>query len=182
MPTTSPGRLAVLLTITALALAAAGCGSGPGSGTGAALNDDPQAAAPAPGSAGCRPYSGPGVTLPEDAEPTSAERCTTRIETVPGDGAWSFEINERATDLDELMTAMRLPSEDRSTGACTQEIREPGVVLLEIGGTSVPVVTPKDGCGKPRPEVVRAWQDLRWHETGRSRLARQPATAATSTG
>ena len=168
----SAARLTVAATAAALALVTTGCGSDAGAGTEAALAGAGAAAPAAP--SGCRPYDGPGLPLAKDAEPSAVERCVTRVETVPGDGAWSFEIHERATDLEPLVAALRLPSDDRSYGACVPELKEPGVVLLEIDGTTVPIVTPKDGCGQPRAEVLQAWQRLHWTETARSRLGRAP--------
>jgi hypothetical protein len=58
----------------------------------------------------------------------------------------------------------------------------PTVVLLELDSGLLPVQVPKDDCGKTRPEVIEAYQALRWREVDRVRLERLRSEAAVASG
>ena len=124
-----------------------------------------------------------GEPLPTDAFPTAVLTCDRRKELVPGDGEWTFDVRNRATAaLDQLVAALRLPSEPMANELCTADLRLPTVVLLELSTRLLPVVTPKDSCGKTRPEVLDAYRALRWTEVSRTPVAQARSEAAVAAG
>lgn len=109
--------------------------------------------------------------LADDVLVTAVVQCLRTREAVAGDGEWSFSVRQRATgpQVDELVAALRMPSEPPVRGFCTMELLFP--VSVDVQTTSGPMRagTPKDGCGRTRKEVVDAWQALRWTEVARPR-------------
>jgi hypothetical protein len=164
------------LAIAAVAgLLLAGCGPA-GSADGLAVTVPPERLAD------CPPTT-VGEALPTDALLTAVLRCDRRNELVPGDGEWTFDVRSRATaGLERLVAALRLPSEPMANEFCTAELRLPTVVLLELDTRLLPVVTPKDECGKTRPEVIEAYRALTWTEVHRTRVAQVRSEAAVVAG
>jgi hypothetical protein len=176
----------------AVALLAVGCGSGMGT-DGLAVEVPPAVAtsnpgatpvspgAPAPPGLECRGVT--GGSLPADAAPSAVLDCLPITGHMPGDGEWLFRVDRRATDLERLVAALRLPSKPRTHGGeCTTDVRGPVVVLLEVEGRVVPVDPPRDECHHPRPEVIAAYKALHWTETGRTPLQRKRSQAAVADG
>lgn len=178
----SRSRRRSLSAIGLAVLLASGCGGSPGGEViqggrpGEAAQDEvPQ---------GCPQLPPPrGEALSRDEVPTAVLECMADVEIVPGDGEWSTAVRRRAIGgLPALVAALRLPSQPRTDGACTMELRMPVLVQLEVGGERVRVATPRDPCGKTRPEVVHAYQALSWQTQGRTRVTRLRPEAAVKAG
>lgn len=163
------------LGIAVAGLLLAGCGSASGV-------DGVAATVPPARLADCPPTT-VGETMPPAAAPTAVLRCERRTELVPGDGEWTFDVRSRATaGLERLVAALRLPNEPRANEVCTMDLRLPTVVLLEFSTHLLPVVTPKDECGKTRAEVLDAYRALRWTEVSRTRGTQVRSEAAVAGG
>src|SRR5687768_3066194 len=154
----------------ALLLVAAGCGQGTAGGDSAAVVPAPAPVRAAPAAVPCPEQPAGARALPADAAPSAVVDCLIGQRRLPGDGMWRVRVDRRATDVDRLVAALRLPSERRTDGACTLELRGPQTVALEIDGKVVHVMTPRDACSKPLPEVIAAYEALRWTETGVTKL------------
>jgi hypothetical protein len=173
-----------LVAAAAASLLAAGCGAGAPDGDTSVVNVT-AAATVSPST--LDPYGCPTTpvreTVPVDVVPTAVVRCLPDREVVPGDGEWTVNVREQATEnLEPLIAALRLRSEPRTNGACTLELREPVEVRLDYDGQLVTVRPPTDECGKTRPEVVAAYGKLRWTEVGRVRVERVRPDAAVASG
>jgi hypothetical protein len=180
-----------IVATAAVVLLAAGCGSGVRTDDTAVevppavAPSDPAATPESPGAHAppgleCRDVT--GGAMPADAVPSAVVDCLPTTGHVPGDGEWLFRVDRRATDVERLVAALRLPSKPRTDGPCTMDLRGPLVVLLEVDGHLVPVDPPRDECGKPRREVIDAYQALHWTETGRTPLERLRSEAAVASG
>ncbi|MFC3986939.1 hypothetical protein [Actinoplanes siamensis] len=63
----------------------------------------------------------------------------------------------RVTDVTALVSALQLPDEQPTTGACTRIlITPPWIALLDAQGRWIHVRVPVDQCRKPRAEVMTA--------------------------
>jgi hypothetical protein len=165
------------LAIAAIAgLAVAGCGP--------VVTKGEPAVTVAPRQLADCPPTTTGEAIPLDAVPTAVLRCDRRTERVPGDGEWTVDVRDRATaGLDRLVATLGLPSERRPTDqVCGADVRLPTGVLLEFGTRMLPVVTPKDACGKTRPEVHDAYEALTWTEVSRTRVVQVRSEAAVAAG
>jgi hypothetical protein len=78
------------------------------------------------------------------------------------DGETIPPVGERAdTPADELVAALRKPSDPPSQGHCTAElINPPYLMLVDASGRAVAPAIPIDGCGKPRRDVLAALEKL----------------------
>ena len=174
-----------LAAAAALLLVAAGCGQGTAGGDSAAVVPAPAPVKAAPAAGPCPEQPADARALPADAAPSAVVGCLMGQRRVAGDGMWRVRVDRRATDIadiDRLVAALRLPSERRTDGACTLELRGPQTVALEIDGRVVHVMTPRDACSKPLPEVMAAYEALRWTETGVTKLERVRSEAAVVAG
>ena len=114
--------------------------------------------------------------LTGDFRPVAAVICGSRIERRPGGGEDLLAVEERAGDVTALVDALRLPSEERTDGFCTMEqVTVPWFVLLDEQGRWIRPGVPADACGKPRPEVRAAFDQLRTERVS-SRVQRQLET------
>ncbi|MFI7547096.1 hypothetical protein [Actinoplanes sp. NPDC049599] len=161
----------LLLVMTAVLAASAGCGGGSGAPAPPAgqLKIEPAwtscaAEAPTP--------SGPGLPGPADAgtlprlddsfQPVAAVVCSSAPLRRTDGGQDLVATESRAEDVTALVTALRLPDERLSGGACTLELYlPPFFVLLDARGRWVRPGLPADECGKVRSEVRNAVQGLR---------------------
>jgi hypothetical protein len=87
--------------------------------------------------------------LPPSAEVLAARRCLSAAQRFPGDGEWQVIDEQCATGvvLQDLMSALALPSEPRGDGACAAVFIGPSAVELETVAGAVTVALPVDGCG-----------------------------------
>jgi hypothetical protein len=68
---------------------------------------------------------------------------------------------QRATDIEALVEALRLPDEKPTDGACTTEmVNLPWIALLDASGRWIHPGTPADACRKPRKKVRLAVAEL----------------------
>jgi hypothetical protein len=133
------------------------------------------------------PDAGDTVAAPPlatDVEVSAVVQCTGSREEVPGEGEWSFTIQEQATgaQVDDLVRALRLPSEPPTSGACAAILRGPVTVDLETTSGPMTVATPEDACGQTRTEVSDAYQALHWVEVSRTRGQQARPEAAVAAG
>ncbi len=170
-------RAVVLLTIALLLLA--GCGRGTGSvvaQTGAAASTTNGAVAQTGAAAatsnaavaqieppGCPPPP-PVGQLPPPEQVTAVKRCVGSLQRVPGDGEWWTLVEQRVAGatLTPLTTALALPSEPPSSGACPAVADGLTAVIVETSSGAVTVKAPQDGCGLTRHEVHAAYDALGW--------------------
>lgn len=164
-------RAVVLLTTALLLLA--DCGRGTGSvvaQTGAAAATTNAAVAQTGAAAvaqieppGCPPPP-PAGPLPPPAQVTALKRCVGSLQRVPGDGEWWTLVEQRVpkATLTALTTALALPSEPPSSGACPAVADGLTAVILETSLGAVTVKAPQDGCGLTRQEVHTAYDALGW--------------------
>jgi len=100
--------------------------------------------------------------LDDSFRPVAAILCTSAPLRRPDGGADLTATESRADDVTALVTALRLPDEPLTGGACTMELYlPPFFVLLDAQGRWVRPGVPGDGCGKVRIEVREALQGLR---------------------
>jgi hypothetical protein len=106
-------------------------------------------------------------TLPADFGTVEVVRCRSEVRTVPGDGEWNVDVAERATTgYSAFLGLLRESDESTPTGApvaCTADmLLVPDFGLVGKDGTVIRPKLPLTFCGKPRPEVLTALNDLPW--------------------
>ena len=94
--------------------------------------------------------------------PVAAVICDQPIRTL-ADGREETSARERrADDVAALVAGLRLPDVPRTDDPCfANHISEPPVVLLDAQGRWVSPGSPRDACGQPRAEVLRAYEALK---------------------
>jgi hypothetical protein len=104
------------------------------------------------------------VAVPDGFVTAWVLRCRTEVRTKVGEGEWAYQIFERAdTDARELVEQLRRPSEPQANQPCTMELRVPPYFALVDGaGKGVMPPVPTDGCGKPRIEVFKLLDRMRY--------------------
>jgi len=114
---------------------------------------------------------------------TAVVVCAVEHRTRPDGGEDLVATESRATDIEALLAALRLPDEALADGACTLELR--GVewfALLDDLGRWVRPGLPTDACGKIRMEVIDAVAGLQLTQVS-SRVLREIVSAeAAATG
>lgn len=116
------------------------------------------------GSAACPAEGNPGPdrgAVPDGFVTAWVLRCSVQVVDIR-DGEMTPTVAERAdTPADELVAALRKPSDPPSTGACTLElIVPPYLMLVDAGGRAVAPEIPNDACAKPRKDVLLAVEKL----------------------
>jgi hypothetical protein len=100
--------------------------------------------------------------LDDSFRPVAAVVCSSAPVRRPGGGEDPTATESRADDVAALVTALKLPDEKLSGGACTAEFYvAPFFALLDAEGRWVHPGLPGDACGKVRIEVREALQGLR---------------------
>lgn len=146
---TTRGRLALL---AGLMMAMAGCAH---SGGTPVVN----AAWHSCGAAGAA--NGGGSTgLPRLAAsftPVAAVLCRTVEQQRTGGGTDQLAVEDRATAITALVTALRLPDGGKTGSGCTLDlVGKPWLALIDAQGRWVRPGVPIDGCDHPRREVLTA--------------------------
>ncbi|GAA4608761.1 hypothetical protein BJY16_007001 [Actinoplanes octamycinicus] len=99
--------------------------------------------------------------LDDSFTPAAAVVCLTSPRERFGGGHDLVATEARATDLTELLAALRLPDEPRTDLPCTLEMPfVPWLALLDEHGRWVRPGVPVDACGKPRAEFRVAYAKL----------------------
>jgi hypothetical protein len=116
--------------------------------------------------------------IPEGFATTSVVRCREEIRDLPGKGKWAVAIVERTdTPATELVAELRKPSDPRSDGPCTMELRVPPYFLLvDSSGRAILPSVPNDSCGQPRIDATKPLERLDFHivsETPRTQVQSQ---------
>lgn len=110
------------------------------------------------------PYDGDAVTLPrlpDSFVASSAVLCVRAPQQRPDGGQDLVEFERRAEDVDELVTALRLPDEPRTDNPCLLSlVLVPWFALLDAEGRWTRPGVPRNACGQPRREVMRALDEL----------------------
>lgn len=105
------------------------------------------------------------VALPRlaaDFAPVAVVVCGGGSEQQPDGSTAMMATERRADDVAELVAALRLPDQPRTTGACTMDLPTvPWFAMLDAQGRWVHPGTPVDLCGKIRIEVRDAVQNLK---------------------
>lgn len=130
------------------------------------------------------PEAGRVAPLPSAEEVTGVLRCLRSTEHDPADGQWAVILEQRVpvTSATDLLSALALPSEHRSDGACAAIGVLPTTVELETTSGPVTVDPPQDSCQLPRREVLRAYWALPWETTRTTRTERLRSEAALAAG
>lgn len=89
--------------------------------------------------------------------PVAAVICRTVDQKRPGGGTDQLAVEDRATDVTALVTALRLPDGKHTDGGCTLDlVVPPWLVLLDAQSRWIRPGVPIDGCHHPRREVLNA--------------------------
>ncbi|MFG1842730.1 hypothetical protein ACGFH8_30385 [Micromonospora sp. NPDC049175] len=168
------------LTVALLGVALSGCGgtdNGPGGGDrpgpaqivekwtscaeaapqAGAILSVPTTGAPTP--AGVEPRIG---RIDSAFTPVAAVLCGREIRPGAGGGRDQVATERRATQIDSLVAALRLPDQEsgRDTACSLEMLVPPWLALLDDRGRWLRPYLPSGGCGKPRPEVLAALAEL----------------------
>jgi hypothetical protein len=187
--------MARLAIVVVLALLLGGCGKAvppgapPENGTGVVVAPAmPRDSIGLGGAPACRKDAIPGLDpaavpaerapIPEGFATAWVVRCRDEIRDVPGKGKWTVSVVERAdTPATELVAELRKPSDPRSDGACTMELRVPPYFLLvDSAGRVILPAVPDDSCGQPRVEATKPLERLDFRvvsETPRTQVQSQ---------
>ena len=135
-----------------LAVPLAACGEG--------ASETPSVQPAAFGNPACPTAGNPGPArgaVPDGFVTAWVLRCSVRILNVH-DGAETPSVAERAdTPAEELVAALRRPSDPRWHGFCSTElVTSPYFMLVDANGRAVAPAIPADGCGKPHHDVLTA--------------------------
>ncbi|AEV85316.1 hypothetical protein ACWT_4296 [Actinoplanes sp. SE50] len=97
-----------------------------------------------------------GARLNDAFKPVAAVVC--QIRPVPRADGSSAPVEQRVTDISELVTALRLPDDTASRSpVCTKIfIAPPWIALLDDQNRWIHPSIPVDQCHKPRTEVLTA--------------------------
>jgi hypothetical protein len=99
--------------------------------------------------------------LDDNFTPVSAVLCRTVQLRRPGGGEDIEATEERADNVAALVSALKLPDEKLTNGACTADlVLVPFLALVDAGGRWIRPGVPTDSCGKPRIEVREALGQL----------------------
>jgi hypothetical protein len=99
--------------------------------------------------------------LSEEFRPASVVVCDVHPQPTGRGGEDLVEVEGRAQEIAVLLTALRLPDQPRTRGACTAELPVvPWFALLDTDGRWVRPGVPVDACGKIRVEVRDAVRAL----------------------
>ena len=145
------------LAIILLAVTLAACGE-------AASSEHPSVKPAAFGSPACPTAGNPGPdrgAVPDSFVTAWVLRCSVGFVNVH-EGTETPPVAERAdTPADELVAALRRPSDPRWHGFCTLElVTTPYFMLVDVNGRAVAPEIPADGCGKPHRDVLTALDAL----------------------
>ncbi len=89
--------------------------------------------------------------------PVSLVLCDQQPRRRPDGGEDLVGTERSSTDVDALVSALRLPDEVPTDGMCTQEFVElPWFALRDAAGRWTRAAAPRDACRKPRTEVRQA--------------------------
>jgi hypothetical protein len=112
--------------------------------------------------------------LDETFPPVAAVVCRVELRERAGGGTETIAEELRAEDIGALVTALRLPDEEPTAQACTEEFHlVPWLALLDRDGRWVRPGVPIDSCRKPRIEFRKAFGELTT-TTVSSRILGQP--------
>ncbi|MEU8329872.1 hypothetical protein [Micromonospora sp. NPDC048839] len=94
--------------------------------------------------------------------PVAAVLCGRELRPGRGGGQDQVATERRATQIAQLLTALRLPAQDsdRDTNCTLEMIVPPWLALLDDRGRWLRPYLPTDTCGKPRAEVRTALAEL----------------------
>jgi len=99
--------------------------------------------------------------LADDFAPVAVVICGTSPRPAPSGGEDMVAGEQRSESVEALTAALRLPSERRSSGACTAMlVQAPWFALLDAQGRWVRPGVPVNSCGQPRREVLDAFDAL----------------------
>jgi hypothetical protein len=104
------------------------------------------------------------TALPAGFVTTWVFRCRMETRPKPGEGEWTYQILERAdTDAKSLVEQLLRPSDPQTNQPCTLELRTPPhFALVDAAGKGYRPAVPTDGCGKPRIEVFKLLEAMRF--------------------
>jgi hypothetical protein len=113
----------------------------------------------------------------------AAVTCLTGPADVAGGGTDLVATEQRAEQVDALVTALRLPDEPHTADFCTADgIVLPWLVLLDAQERWVRPGIPMDECGKPRTEVRTALDAVVWHTVSSRKVGELTSAQAAAAG
>jgi hypothetical protein len=123
--------------------------------------------------------------VPAGFVPAEVMACDTATRAVTGAGTWMFRRELRVTaGTEALLAALRRPDEKAPAGqVCTLEMRVfPELHLVDSTGAATHADVPRDGCGQPHPEVMRAYAAVRLQTVAEVRLHQLESESVRTTG
>ncbi|MFC0503038.1 hypothetical protein [Micromonospora costi] len=145
--------------------------------------------------AGVNPGTEPGAMVLSGSEaydlpllddtftPVAAVLCGQQVTARPGGGQDLVATEQRADEVTDLVSALRLPDAPRAAGPCTADmVVPPWLALLDDRGRWLRPGIPVDGCGKPRGEVREALGGLRLTTVGTRTLREVESAEAAAAG
>jgi hypothetical protein len=121
--------------------------------------------------------------LGDDFTPVAVTICATGPRAAVAGGEDLVATEQRSDDVAALVAALRLPDEERTSGACTLDLPiVPWFALHDAQGRWVRPGVPVDACGKPRIEVREAIAALPLTTVTRRKVGEVTSSAAAAAG
>ncbi|MEE6263873.1 hypothetical protein [Plantactinospora sonchi] len=121
--------------------------------------------------------------LPENFVATTAVLCLQGPRTRPDRGEDLVHFEKRAENVDELVTALRLPDEPRTGDPCPLNlVLVPWFAVLDAEGRWTRPGVPRNACGQPRGEVMRALDQLTLTEVSARPIREIESAGAAASG
>jgi hypothetical protein len=111
------------------------------------------------------PYAPKAGRVPDGFTPAAVVRCD--VSTDIGDGqGFSVTVVTLAGDLAPLLAALAEPDDDDSNVACTADLEQvPPLWLVDAAGRALNAHYPENACGKTKPGVRDALDELTARKT-----------------
>lgn len=112
------------------------------------------------------PDAPPAGQVPADFVPVAATLCNLNDIVVDSEGRWNTVTAEtRSGSLDGLLSALA-ETDDGPSPACSAEyVPSPRLWLVDASGQAIQVRNPHDGCNRPKPGVLEAFEALNVTQT-----------------
>ena len=125
-----------------------------------------------------RAGSGHGGAIPDGFAPVGVIGCGLDVQSTPEDGTSQIATQRRADgDLDDLISAYRMPAPPDHGNGCTAEMdADPVIAFVDAKGTAIWPAPPRDArCGHISTRVSAALKALHWTVTKSERVGHASA-------